>query len=185
MTWRCQSILCFHYCFCLETTVYEINWMWTTSVAVMVIFFLKVSFPNYLITASFKAHFQQLWGALTTAVDNGNLIWKTLTTAFERHLTIQDFTDMDQQMSSLHQYIWLIIVCFSFSQTNPVFKFNLMLIEKFSSQPIYLSTLRDSVNLKFIQYFYEPVKFWWSSMLLNCEGLYRFVKAIFLFSIKY
>ena len=111
-------------------------------------FFLKVSFPNYLITASFKAHFQQLWGALTTAVDNGNLIWKTLTTAFERHLTIQDFTDMDQQMSSLHQYIWLIIVCFSFSQTNPVFKFNLLLIEKFSSQPIYLSTLRDSVNLK-------------------------------------
>ena len=37
---------------------------------------------NYLITAMFKILSQQLRG--------------TLTTAFERHLTIEDFTDMDE-----------------------------------------------------------------------------------------
>ena len=51
--------------------------MRTTSVAVMVTFF-----RNYLITAMFKVLSQQLQG--------------TLTTAFERHLTIEDFIVMDQ-----------------------------------------------------------------------------------------
>ena len=51
--------------------------MRTTCVAVMVIFFRK-----YLITAIFRVLSQQLQG--------------TLTTAFERHLTIEDFMDMDQ-----------------------------------------------------------------------------------------
>ena len=37
---------------------------------------------NYLITVMFKVLSQELGG--------------TLTTAFERHLTIEDFTDMDQ-----------------------------------------------------------------------------------------
>ena len=52
-----------------------------TSVAVMVIFFPKVSFRKYLITAIFKVFSQQLQG--------------TLTTAFERHLPTEDL-DMDQ-----------------------------------------------------------------------------------------
>ena len=56
--------------------------MRTTSVAVMVNFISKVSFRKYLITTIFKVLLQQFRG--------------TLTTAFERHLTIKDFTDMDQ-----------------------------------------------------------------------------------------
>ena len=55
--------------------------MRTTSVAVMVIF-LEVSFRKYLITAMFRSFSQQLR-------DN-------LTTAFEIHLTIEDFTDINQ-----------------------------------------------------------------------------------------
>ena len=56
--------------------------MRTSSVAVMIIFLWKVSFQKYLITAMFKVLSQQLQG--------------TLTMEFERHLTIEDFTDMDQ-----------------------------------------------------------------------------------------
>ena len=56
--------------------------MRTTSVAVMVIYFSKVSFRKYLITAMFKVLPQQLRD--------------TLTRAFERHLAIEDFTEMDQ-----------------------------------------------------------------------------------------
>ena len=57
--------------------------MKTSFVAVMIIFLWKVSFQNQnLITAMFKVLSQQLQG--------------TLTMEFERHLTIEDFTDMDQ-----------------------------------------------------------------------------------------
>ena len=56
--------------------------MRTSSVAVMIIFLWKVSFQKYLITAMFKVLSQQLQG--------------TLTMEFEKHLTIEDFTDMDQ-----------------------------------------------------------------------------------------
>ena len=59
--------------------------MRTSSVAVMIIFLWKVSFQKYLITAMFKVLSQQLRG--------------TLTMEFERHLTIEDFTDMDQHRS--------------------------------------------------------------------------------------
>ena len=54
--------------------------MKTTSVAAMVILSSKVLFRKYLIAAMFKVLYQQLGG--------------TLTTAFERHLTIEDFTDV-------------------------------------------------------------------------------------------
>ena len=70
--------------------------------------------------------------------------------------------------SNLHQDIELIIVCFSFSQTNLVFKFNLMLIEQFLPQFIYLSIFWYCI-LKFIQYLYaffiRASKFSWASML--------------------
>ena len=55
--------------------------MRTTSAAAMVILFLKVSFGKYLTRAIFKVLLQQLRGILTTT--------------FKRHLTIEDFTDMD------------------------------------------------------------------------------------------
>ena len=71
-------------------------------------------------------------------------------------------------VSSLHQDIGLIIVYFSFSQTNLVFKFNLMLIEQFLPQFIYLSIFWYCI-LKFIQYLYaffiRASKFSWASML--------------------
>ena len=52
-------------------------------------------------------------------------------------------------MSSLQKDILFIIEYISFSQTSLVWKFNLVLIEKFSSEFIYLSTF---------QYFaYHPV----------------------------
>ena len=126
----------FIFIFCLETMVLEINWTRTTSVVVMVIFFSKVSFRNYLITAILKVLSQKLWG--------------TLTTAFERHLTTEDFMDMDQhrRRSCTNTFGLLLYTCFSFSQTNVVFKFNLMLIEKILSQFIYRSTFQYSVNLE-------------------------------------
>ena len=58
--------------------------MGTISVAVMVIFLWRVSFQKYLITAMFKVLSRQLRGILTMA--------------FERHLIIEDFTDMDQHI---------------------------------------------------------------------------------------
>ena len=58
--------------------------MGSISVAVMIIFLRRVSFQKYLITAMFKVLSRQLRG--------------TLATAFERHLTIEGFTDMDQHI---------------------------------------------------------------------------------------
>ena len=54
--------------------------MKTTSVAAMVFFLPKVSFRKYLIAAMFIVLYQQLRG--------------TLKTAFKRHLTTEDFTDI-------------------------------------------------------------------------------------------
>ena len=77
-------------------------------------------------------------------------------------------------VSSLHQGIELIIVCFSFSQTSLVSKFNLMLIEHFLPQFIYFSIFWYSI-LKFVQYLYDffisACKFSWAAMLFFCEGL--------------
>ena len=48
---------------------------------------------------------------------------------------------------TLHQGISLIIIFFFFSETNLVFKFNLVVIEKFSLQLVYLFTFWYSVYL--------------------------------------
>ena len=50
--------------------------------------FSKVSFRKYLITAMFKVLYQQLRGILTTA--------------FERELTTEDFTDIDVRPAPRH-----------------------------------------------------------------------------------
>ena len=52
------------------------------------IFFSKKSFRKYLITAIFKVLYQQLRD--------------TLTMAFERHLTIEEFTDMGVKPAPRH-----------------------------------------------------------------------------------
>ena len=115
--------------------------MKTTSIAVM-FFFSKVSLRKYLITAMFKVLYQQLRG--------------TLTTAFERHLTIKDFTNIGCQACT-KTFNLLSYYCFSFSQASLVFKFNLTLI------------------LNFIQYLYaffiRTSKIFMSLNIVFCEGL--------------
>ena len=82
MIGRCHGITCFHFLFfCLEATVKKNTWMRVISVSVMIIFSECCS-ASYLISAMFKVLTQQLRG--------------TLTMAFERYFTVQDFTDMYQ-----------------------------------------------------------------------------------------
>ena len=100
---------------------------------------------------------------------------KNYEASWQRHLkdTLQ-LNILWTSVSSLHQDIELFILCFSFSQTSLVFKFNLMLIEQFLPQFIYLSIFWYCI-LKFIQYLYaffiRASKFSWASMLFFCEGL--------------
>ena len=67
-----------------------------TSVVVMVTFFSKAPFRKYLITA--------LFGVLSQPLH--------LDTAFERHLTIEDFTDMGAKPAPRHltYYCMLLIL---------------------------------------------------------------------------
>ena len=83
MIWKCHGIPCFHFYFLFRSNgkreqVNENDYRRYYGN----FFFLKVSFQKYLITVIFKILSQQLR--------------RTLTVAFERQLTIEDFTDMDQ-----------------------------------------------------------------------------------------
>ena len=102
-------VLCFRFYFSFRN--YGIGWD-RLPLLLWYIFFSKVQFLKYLITAVFKVLSQQLWGILTAA--------------FERQLKTKDFTDMARACTKT---FWLIIVCFPLAQTNLVFKFNLILIE--------------------------------------------------------
>ena len=132
----------------------------------LLFFFSKVSFRKYLITTMFKVLYQQLQ------------------TPWQWHLrdTLQ-LKILWTSVSSLHQDIELIIVCFSFSQTSLVFKFNLMLIEWFLPQFIYLSTFWYCI-LKFIPYLYalfiRASKFSWASMLFFLK-VYSYKLLIYFF----
>ena len=74
MIWRCHGVL-------FRNNVIRKQWVENDLRRCNDNFFSKVSFWKYLITAMSKVLSQQLRG--------------TLTTAFERHLTIENFTDMD------------------------------------------------------------------------------------------
>ena len=102
----------FTFTFYLETTFGENNWIKTTFVTVIVFFFffLKMLFRKYLITAIFGVLSQQLRG--------------TLATAFERHLTIEDFTDMDVKPAPRHLTYYCMLLIFS---NMPKFKLKLIL----------------------------------------------------------
>ena len=78
--------------------------MRTTSVSVMVIFFSKGSFREYLITAMFKVLPQQLRD--------------TLTTAFEIHLATEGSTEMDQHryQACTNTFDLLLYASFSLKQ---------------------------------------------------------------------
>ena len=88
---------------------------------------------------------------------------------WQRHLkdTLQ-LNILWTSVSSLHQDIELFILCFSFSQTSLVFKFNLMMVEHFLPQFIYFSIFWYCI-LKFIQclyaFFIRASKFSWASVL--------------------
>ena len=77
---------------CLETTLEESNWVKTTSLAVMFLFFestiSKVLGCSKMFTTMFKVLYQQLRS--------------TLTAAFERHLTTEDFIDIGVKPAPRH-----------------------------------------------------------------------------------
>ena len=131
-----------------------------------------------------KYHSESTWSQRCSkfSINNYEAPW-------QRHLkdTLQ-LKILWTSVSSLHQDIELIIVCFSFSQTSLVFKFNLMLIEQFLPQFIYLSIFWYCI-LKFIHYLYaffiRASKFSWASMIFFFEGLQLQNVIIFLFSMKY
>ena len=133
---------------------------------------------------SWKHHSERTWSQRCSnfSINNYEAPW-------QRHLkdTLQ-LKILWTSVSSLHQDIKLIIVCFSFSQTNLVFKFNPMLIEQFLPRFIYFSVFWYCI-LKFFQYLYAffitASKFLWASMLLFCEGLQLQNVIIFLFSMKH
>ena len=91
-----HSVFLFSF-FCLEITLYESNWMKTTSVVVM--FFPKVSFRKYLITTMFNILYQQLRGNLTTA--------------FERHFTAEYFIDIGVELAPKHLTYYCMLLFLS------------------------------------------------------------------------
>ena len=131
MMWTCHGILFSFLFFCLET-LQESNWMKTTSVAV--VFFSESIIPKILD----HNYVQSSLSIITRHLGNG--IWKTpYNWIFYGHW----------RQSCTKTFNLLLYA--SFSRTSLVFKFNLMLIEQFLSQFIYLSIFRYCI-LKFIQY---------------------------------
>ena len=117
-----------------------------------------------------KYHSESTWSQRCSkfSINNYEAPW-------QRHLkdTLQ-LKILWTSVSSLHQDIELIIVCFSFSQTSLVFKFNLMLIEQFLPQFIYLSIFWYCI-LKFIHYLYaffiRASKIFMRLNVVFCESL--------------
>ena len=113
-------------------------------------FFSKVSFCKYLITAMLKVLSEQLQD--------------TLTTAFERHPPIEDFTDMDRQRCRACTKTFDLL-CASFSQTNLDFEFNLTFVTIYLLfyLSIFCTFWSSSSTTKLFSW--KPITFWWGSML--------------------
>ena len=171
MIWRCHSILCFHFYFSLETTIrYDEKIWWEDMMRIWWERYdenkKKVSFWK------FKVLSQQLRG--------------TLTTTFERHLIIEDFTDMDQNR------------CRACTNTFDLFYASLSLKQTYflNLTWCWLNNLRH--NLFIFWYFVyievhpvplrsfhkKLVKFWWGSMLFFVK-VYSQKNCIFLLPIKH
>ena len=163
MVWRFHGIPCFYFYFFLFRSNGKKNtWMRAIFVTVMVII-SQVSTESYWMSAVFKV--------LTTSrhIDNG--IWKTTYNwRFCGHgstymLILSRVNIMKQKWAkvpwkllvaqkselvlwrTLQQGISFIIVYFFFSETNSVFKFNLVLIESFWPHFVYLFTFWYSAYL--------------------------------------
>ena len=156
------SFFCF---FFLEWTVRKDIWMRTTSVTVIVIFWKRHS-ERYLIIAMFKVCSQQLRVISTTEFRKAPYSWR-----FVRHgltyVLILSWANMNQNSKKLpgklsvaqkfqpdfDEYctkiedISLTFIHLFFSPRNLVFKFDLVLIEWFSPQFLYLLTFRLSFNI--------------------------------------
>ena len=127
MIWKRHGIPCFHFYFLFRNNSkrkrvneYDICHCYGN-------FFWKVSFQKYLITAMFSSLLcSQLFSQLSSfpTIRTG----RTLTTAFERHLAIEDFTEMDHGrcQASTKTFDLLLYASLSLKQ---VFKFDLMLIQ--------------------------------------------------------
>ena len=83
--------------FCLETTLRE--QLDENEFRRCYVFFPKVSFRKYLITAMFKVLYQQLRGNLTTA--------------FERHLTTEYFMDTGVKLAPRHLTYYCMLLFLS------------------------------------------------------------------------
>ena len=110
MIWRYHGILYIHFYFLFRNNVWREQLDKNNFCYCYSIFFLKMLFRKYLITAMFGVLSQQLRG--------------TLTTAFERHLTIEDFTDMDVKPAPRHLTYYCMLLIFS---NMPKFKLKLIL----------------------------------------------------------
>ena len=116
---RCRSIPCFHFLFLFRNDGITEQLDQNDLRCCFGFYFSKMSFPSF-VEGSFST--------ITRHLDKG--IWKTLSSwRFHRHGSTK--------VSSLHQDIWLIIVCFSFSQTNLDFALNLIFVTIYL--PFYLS----------------------------------------------
>ena len=107
------------------------------------------------------SYIESSFSASTRHLHNG--IWKTSSNwQYHQHGSTK--------VSSLHQDIWRIVVCFFFSQTNLDFKFNLN-VDRIIFVTIYLTFYlaifcvfwSSSSTSKLFSW--EPIKFCWGSML--------------------
>ena len=121
-----------------------------------------------------KYHSENTWSQLFSRffINNYDATWQ------QRLKDILQLNILWTSVSSLHQDIQLIIVCFSFPRTSLVFKFNLLL-----PQFIYRSTFWYCI-LKSIPHLYalfiRASKFSRGSMLFFCEDLQLQIVNIFL-----
>ena len=154
----------------------------TISVAVMVIISKVLSWK--LLDFS---HVQSSFSTIARHIDNG--IWKILyswgfyghgstymLTLCEGALEVISCTKIlffeEHRTWTFHiflyiSYIFIHFIYFSVSQTNLVLKFNLVLIEDFSPQFLYLLIFCVSWSLSSVStlFLLEPVNFWWDLCL--------------------
>ena len=137
MIWRCHSIPCFHFHFLFRNNGIREQLDQND---------LRRCFGNFFFRKCHSASYvESSFSTITRHLDKG--IWKTLSSwRFHRHGSTK--------VSSLHQDIWLIIVCFSFSQTNLDFAFNLIWWSNFRHNLFTFLSFDILCILKFIQYPY-------------------------------
>ena len=145
MVWKCHTIPCFHFFFCLQLLINKTPWMRKIPVTIMAIIsyvlFWKLLIINYV---------KNSFSTIMRHVNNG--IWKThcswrlyrhesayVIILFWVNIVTQTWAKVPWELSiaqksepfrrALHQDLSLITAFFFFSQTNLVFTFNLVLIE--------------------------------------------------------